>query len=252
MEPILIALLIGLLAGLASGAFGIGGATLTAPLMRVFLEAPGHVAVGTPLPLVIPMALSGLYVFHQKKALNLNVIFTAGIVGSIFSIFGAYFTDSFTGSQMMLFIALLMLLSAVLLFSKVDPKSGRTKSDDFIRIGSIGGLAGFISGFLGVGGGGFLVPLFMVVLGLRIHEAIACSLGTILIYSIPGSVTHFMLNHIDMTYLVPLLVFGVIGAQLGSRYVVKQDSRKTKTFMAIFYVILALILVLNEHIIPGI
>ncbi|MFH1393362.1 MAG: sulfite exporter TauE/SafE family protein [Candidatus Micrarchaeota archaeon] len=250
MEPMLIALIIGLIAGVASGAFGIGGAVITAPLLRVLLDSSGHVAVGTTLPMVIPVALSGLYVFSKKNPLNWRVIFIVGLVGSIFSILGAYFTNSFTGTQLMFFIALLLLISALLIFSRV-PRPLKSYRKDILRIGSIGALAGFVSGFLGVGGGGFLVPLFMIVLGLSIHEAIACSLGSILIYAIPGSITHFMLNHVDIDILIPILIFGVIGAQIGSRFVSGQDEDRTKTLIAGFYVLLGLILLANEHLLPG-
>ncbi|HID72630.1 TPA: sulfite exporter TauE/SafE family protein [Candidatus Micrarchaeota archaeon] len=249
MEPILIALIIGLLAGIASGAFGIGGAAVTAPLMRILLDSPGHVAVGTPLPLVIPMALSGLYVFHKMGAIRMKVILTAGIVGSIFSVLGAFLTMRFSGSEMMLFIAMILFLSSLLLFSKL-PRPSKKMESDIPRMASIGALCGFVSGFLGIGGGGFLVPLFMLLLGLSVHEAIACSLGTIILYAIPGSVTHLMLNHIDVGYLLPILVFGVIGAQLGSRFVMNQDAKKTKLVLAAFYLLLGLILVLNESFVP--
>ncbi len=246
MDPIIIALLIGLLSGLASGAFGIGGAVVTAPLLRVLMDAPGHVVVGTPLALVIPMTISGLYVFHKKKMLRYDVIFSAGMAGAIFSVFGAFFTNSFSGSELMIFISIILFVSALLLYSKVLGPSKKPKKDFLPRSAAVGILVGFVSGFLGIGGGTFLTPLFILLLGLSIHEAIAASLGAILIYAIPGTVTHLMLNHIEIGYLLPLFIFSVIGAQIGSRFVVNQKPSRMKKVLASFYVGLGILLISYE------
>jgi hypothetical protein len=247
MDPFLIALLIGLLSGLASGAFGIGGAVITAPLLRVLLDAPGHVVVGTPLALVIPMTISSLYVFHKKNMLKWNVILSAGMSGAIFSIVGAFFTTSFTGAELMMFIAIILFMSALLLYSKIPGPSKRPKKDFLARSAAVGILVGFISGFLGIGGGTFLTPLFVLLLGLTIHEAIACSLGAIFVYAIPGTVTHLLLNHIEMSILVPLFIFSVVGAQLGSRFVVDQKPSKMKKILAGFYIGLGILLIAHEY-----
>jgi hypothetical protein len=47
---------------------------------------------------------------------------------------------------------------------------------------------GFLSGFLGIGGGSVMVPLFVILLGMDMYEAVGTSLLTIVIYAIPGSI----------------------------------------------------------------
>ena len=51
--------LIGLLAGLASGCFGIGGGALVVPALTLLCGVPYHVAVGTSLALIIPITFAG-------------------------------------------------------------------------------------------------------------------------------------------------------------------------------------------------
>jgi uncharacterized membrane protein YfcA len=46
----LLAAAIGWVSGVLSGAFGLGGGILTTPAIRLLLDAPALVAVGTPLP----------------------------------------------------------------------------------------------------------------------------------------------------------------------------------------------------------
>ena len=59
MQTQLTTLAIGFVSGLFSGAFGIGGGIVTTPAIRLILGAPALVAVGTPLPVILPSAITG-------------------------------------------------------------------------------------------------------------------------------------------------------------------------------------------------
>lgn len=51
--------LIGLAGGLVSGLFGVGGGVLFVPLMVIFLGMDLHLAIGTSLVAIVPIALVG-------------------------------------------------------------------------------------------------------------------------------------------------------------------------------------------------
>src|SRR5688572_14969949 len=55
----------GFVAGIVSGAFGVGGAILTTPAVHVVLGAERIVAVGTPLPVIFPTTLSGMQAYRR-------------------------------------------------------------------------------------------------------------------------------------------------------------------------------------------
>jgi hypothetical protein len=93
--------LIGLAAGILAGMFGIGGAVLTTPAMRCLLGVPGLIALGTPLPIVIPTAISGGLVFYKKKKLKLRIALICGASGSFSTLVGAWVTDLLGGELMM-------------------------------------------------------------------------------------------------------------------------------------------------------
>lgn len=57
----LIAAIIGLVGGMASGLFGIGGGIVMVPAMTYFLQTNIKVAIGTSLIVIIPTALTGSY-----------------------------------------------------------------------------------------------------------------------------------------------------------------------------------------------
>ena len=57
---------IGLVAGVLSGMFGIGGALVTTPAIRLLLGRPELIAVGTPLPVIIPTAVAGALAYARR------------------------------------------------------------------------------------------------------------------------------------------------------------------------------------------
>lgn len=61
----------------------------------------------------------------------------------------------------------------------------------------IGLIAGLASGYVGVGGGFIMVPLFISLLGIMMRQASGTSLVAVTILAIPGVVEQGLLGHID-------------------------------------------------------
>ena len=74
----LIAAIIGLVGGVASGLFGIGGGIVMVPAMVYFLGMNIKTAVGTSLAVIIPTAISGSYKHYQLG--NIDWRFAAALV----------------------------------------------------------------------------------------------------------------------------------------------------------------------------
>jgi uncharacterized membrane protein YfcA len=85
MEPLFLA--IGLVAGVLSGLFGIGGGILIIPALIFFAKFPTKLALGTSLgALLLPVGLLGAYTYY--KAGNLDIRASLLIAMGLF--FGAW------------------------------------------------------------------------------------------------------------------------------------------------------------------
>ncbi len=62
--------LIGLVGGVASGLFGVGGGIIMVPGMALLLKTDFKVAVGTSLAVIVPTALTGVLKHHQLKQVD--------------------------------------------------------------------------------------------------------------------------------------------------------------------------------------
>ncbi|MGH7531507.1 MAG: TSUP family transporter [Gemmatimonadales bacterium] len=96
MTWVLVALL-GVLAGLVSGLFGVGGAIVIVPGLVLLAQLPQHTAHGTSLAaLAIPVGfIVGTLEYHRRGQVNLAfaVVIALGLV------IGAYFGSRLAGSM---------------------------------------------------------------------------------------------------------------------------------------------------------
>ncbi len=79
-------LLVGILAGVMSGLFGIGGGIVIVPLFVFLLGYSQHKAQGTSLAaLLLPVGLLGVLEYHKEQNVNLQ----AGLIAAIGLFLGA-------------------------------------------------------------------------------------------------------------------------------------------------------------------
>jgi uncharacterized membrane protein YfcA len=81
---------VGLISGVASGAFGVGGGVITVPAMVLLLSLGQQTAQGTSLLAIVPTALSGALSHHRLGALRQRIIVLVGIAGMTASLLGSY------------------------------------------------------------------------------------------------------------------------------------------------------------------
>jgi uncharacterized membrane protein YfcA len=76
MIELLMVLTLGLVAGVLSGFFGVGGGVLIVPTLVVLLAMPMHAAIGTSLAALLPpVGILGAYQYYKTG--NVNVGFAA-------------------------------------------------------------------------------------------------------------------------------------------------------------------------------
>jgi hypothetical protein len=237
---------IGLVTGVLSGSFGIGGATITTPFMRGLLGTSGHIALGTPLPIIVPTAASGALVYHKKKMVKHRIALACALPASVAAFLAATATKYFRGEVLMLITSAYIVVIAVKFALKAKPRKRTALRESAALAGVVGLLAGGLSGFLGVGGGIVLVPALTLSLGFTLHDAIGTSLLAMTIYSLPGSAAHFLLGHVDVGLLVPIALGSISGAQIGARFSAGTKERRLRFMFSGFLFLIAFALAVSE------
>ena len=255
---------VGLVTGVLSASFGVGGAVLSTPGIRL-LGASAFVAVGTTLPSVLPSAISGTARYVRDDLIDWHVVAWTAPVGVVSAVLGSLASHAVPGDGHWL-----MVLTAVFLgltawrvrpraaVARTEPRVAERDAAVADALGpalapgtaygtaspwacvAVGGAAGGLSGLLGVGGGIVMVPGFTEVLGMPIKRAIATSLVCVGVFAIPGSITHAMLGDIDWRFALLLAVGVVPGARLGAVMAIRADDRRLQSAVAIFLGALAI------------
>ena len=110
----------------------------------------------------------------------------------------------------------------------------------------IGLIAGLASGYVGVGGGFIMVPLFISLLGIMMSQASGTSLVAVTILAIPGVVEQGLLGHIDYIAGIAMAVGSIPGAVIGASLIRKVPERKLRFVFGAFLLISAVVLLFNE------
>jgi uncharacterized membrane protein YfcA len=234
----LAAVAIGLGTGVLSGIFGVGGGVVSTPAIRVLLEVSPLIALGTPLPVTLPAAISGGLRYSRSGLVDLRVALWAALAGIPCSVVGAASTYFMSGEVMMLLTALVVAAVGIDFASGArGRRMARVAQGAEAAVAArwrwlcVGALVGFVSGFLGIGGGVLAVPIFLAWLHMPIKKAFGTSLILVALIALPGSLVHLALGHVDLP-LAGLLTLGVVpGAWLGAGLAARlSDSRLIRAF----------------------
>jgi len=244
---------LGVLTGLLSGAFGVGGAIISTPGIRL-LGASAYVAVGSTLPSIIPGAAAGTLRYRREGLVDWRILAIAAPGGVVGAIGGSLLSHSVPGDGhwLMVLTAILLGVTALRMARSAgdadetgQARAGTGRGNPLV-IAAIGLGAGLLSGLLGLGGGLVLIPGFSEVLGLRLKSAIATSLACVGVLAVPGTLTHAALGDIDWRLALLLTAGAIPGARLGATLAIAASTRRLRLVVAVGMGLVALIYAANE------
>ncbi|WP_455276557.1 sulfite exporter TauE/SafE family protein [[Eubacterium] cellulosolvens] len=237
---ILIYLCIGLIAGLMSGLFGIGGGSIRIPLLN-FAGLPLITSFGINL-FIIPFS-SSIGAITLRKNIDRKIAAYVIIGGTLGSVTGAFLVGLISS----LYLAILFVVTAIItilamnmyrIMPALSEKIHPNKSN-FIGIPF---LLNLITGMRG-GSGGSLFPPFLRVMKLDIHKAIATSLFVTIFTAIFAIIVYWQRGNIVWLPALLVLVGSMVGARTGSRISLKTKPKWLEIGLSILIIILAFLIV---------
>ncbi|MDA9189023.1 sulfite exporter TauE/SafE family protein [Candidatus Pelagibacter sp.] len=177
--------------------------------------------------------------FNYMRAGNLNFeLLTPYLIGSIpLAFIGGSLPVDKRFFEILLFVVLLIAGCLLLLnFKSYDDKEERYKNIPYFMSITIGGILGFISGIVGIGGGIFLSPILFLLKVARPKHIVTATSLFILINSIFGIIGQLTKNSIliEVQNYFYLLIVVLIGGQIGNYLNLKIfTSRSLALFTAV-------------------
>lgn len=249
-------LALGIGAGFLSGLLGAGGGLVVVPGL-VFLfhwekmnhTVSMHLAVGTSLATMIPVALRSL-LSHMRYKVPFFPIYKQMAPALIVGVMAGGILAHFMHSRMLeIIFGLFVLVMAGTLLHKDKKATERHLPGKLVML-LAGGFVGVQSGLLGVAGSAFSVP-FLTNRGVNMHVAVVVSVAIAMTVSVIGTIT-FMLSGLDVAGLpawctgfvywpawIGLAIGGVFIAPLGAKISHHISAEKLKICFGLFLLVIA-------------
>jgi uncharacterized membrane protein YfcA len=243
----------GIVVGFAGGLLGVGGCFIMVPVQFWVLTSMGLdagtailVAFGTNLAVVLPTAMSGAYGHNKKGAVVWKAAVTMGAAGFFGALFGGYLATLVPGQYLTTLFGLAIFLSAIRMLTAKPPAVEKEPVDDVVTYLLWGIPLGILSGIIGIGGGVILIPVMVLVLHFRMHNAVGTSTALMIFTALGGAVSYiingwgvaglppYSLGYVNVVQWALLASTSIVMAQVGVRVAHRLPAKQLKlVFIAV-------------------
>ncbi len=248
--------IVGVLLGLMGG----GGSVLSLPILIYIFSVDPVLATAYSLFIVGATSIVGTALKYSNEMVDIK----SGILFGIPSIVSVFITrawivpsipdiiiqfESLIITKRLLILgifALLVVLTALgMIFKKNMPIKPNLKQLNPILI--VSGLAvGFLTGFVGIGGGFLILPVLVFTAGIPFKSAIGTSLFIISLKSLIGFTGDLINFQIDWYFLISITILSIFGIIIGNAASKSLDGLKLKRSFGWFILIIGCSVLVGE------
>jgi uncharacterized membrane protein YfcA len=255
LAHIIILLVTGVAVGFAGGLLGVGGCFIMTPIQYMLFTNMGippdlaiKLAFGTNLLVVLPTAASGAWRHSLKGAVRWRVAFIMGGIGLACAFGGATLATHLPGTTLKIAFGAVVLLSAIRMLTAREPEiEAEPRENPWLWVAWAIPI-GIVTGIIGIGGGVLMIPVLVLALRFRMHNAVATSLA-VMIFTSAGGVIGYIINgqgvsglpaysigYVNLVSWLLLAVTSVGMAQVGAITAHKLPARQLRyIFIAVMF-----------------
>ncbi len=283
---VLIPVGLGLVVGLLSGLFGVGGGFLMTPLL-IMLGIPSTVAAATDSNQIVAASTSGTYAHWKVGNVDFKMglyLLIGGFIGGLFGVQAIKILKATGNADFVIKMTYVLMLGIVGTYMfieslssmrknkteeiKTEKESGMTRflkslpfQTRFEKSGVthsilvpvlFGGFVGILAAIMGVGGGFLMVPVMVYILRMPMHVVVGTSLFQILFNCIEVTFLQAYTNHtVDFILAVLLLLGSTIGAQIGAVFGRKLKGEQLKVILAVIVLVVTVKIIFELTLTPS-
>lgn len=232
---------VGLLAGLLSGLFGVGGGTVIVPLLVLILGFDQRLAAGTSLAAIVPTATVGVisYAVHDSVAWIPALILAVGAVGG--AQLGTWLLPRLPLMVLRWAFVGFLVVVIVSLFIVIPSRDAELPLTPLTIGGLIllGIITGTLAGLLGVGGGIIVVPALMLLFGTSDLIAKGTSLLMMIPTAVSGTIGNIRRRNVDLVAAALVGAAACTTTALGAWIATLVDPLTGNVLFAVFLTVIA-------------
>ena len=232
---------VGLLAGLLSGLFGVGGGTVIVPLLVLILSFDQRLAAGTSLAAIVPTAAIGVisYAVHGSVAWIPALLLAAGAV--VGAQIGTWMLPRLSLTVLRWGFVGFLVAVIVSLFVVIPSREAELALTwlSGIALVTVGVATGILSGLIGVGGGIVVVPALMLLFGTSDLVAKGTSLLMMIPTAVSGTIGNLRRHNVDLAAAALVGVAACTTTALGAWIATLVDPFVGNMLFAAYLVVIA-------------
>ena len=116
IAEILVAVCVGLVGGIASGLFGVGGGAIFVPAMVILLGEEQHTAQGVSLAVIVLTALAGSWVNVRHENVEIKVFAAVTPIAVVAVLAGSYVANLLSGETLQRIFGVAIVLVSIRMF----------------------------------------------------------------------------------------------------------------------------------------
>lgn len=257
------------MAGFIGSLSGLGGGIVIIPLLTIVLNVDIHYAIGAALVSVIATSSGSAAAYVREGITNMRLGIFLEIATTLGAVGGALISTAAPSSFIAVLFGLTLIFSAINSLRKksehiVMESSPLAKKFDLpgtypgidgqpIHYGiknvaggfSMMGLAGMLSGMLGIGSGAFKVIAMDNIMRIPFKVSTTTSNFMMGVTAVASSVIYIQKGYIQPGICMPVVIGVLLGALTGARVLIKANPKKLRMFFACVIILLALNMIYN-------
>jgi len=256
----LVGIAAGIIVSFILGFFGAGSAVVGLPIILLFSNLNGHIALGTNVAGVSMIAfLVLIYRFTRKDLLILEAtVFT--IPGLIGNFCGIRIGLLFPGHKLLFLLGfVLFLIAGWLFFQGVRGEKNLIKNNNhpnyeeknsnskkrLILIGITAFVIGITAGFFAISGGFMIVPALMLIGKLELTQAAGTAIMPIVAFTGLAGTEYWVTGSVDVSLSFTMLLPGIGGGIAGIWLAKRLPKKNMQISFAIFLVMIGIYMILR-------
>ncbi|MFT3903097.1 MAG: sulfite exporter TauE/SafE family protein [Niabella sp.] len=257
-----------LCAGFVGSLTGLGGGVIIIPLLSIGLGVDIHYAIGTALVSVIATSTGSAAAYVREGVTNMRLGMLLEIATTLGAIIGALLAAYFNPNIIAVIFGVVLIYSALNTFRKkhehvlktsskmalalklngeYPAKQGMVKYGVKNVVGGFGmmGLAGILSGLLGIGSGALKVLAMDNIMKVPFKVSTTTSNFIMGVTAIASAIIYLQRGYIVPDLALPVVIGVLCGSMLGAKVLLNTNPVKLRVFFAIVILALALNMMYN-------
>jgi len=247
--------LVGGFSGLITGLTGASGVMVVVPLISILFRFPIHEAIGTSLvvDVLTSMVISVTYFKNDNIAIKpaVWVVVSAVLMAQV----GARFSDKVPERGLDSGFAISLIVFALIVWSigiRRNRQSVTDNNQSDIKItvwrsvlsAILAGGTGFLTGFMGAGGGILILTILLLVNKFPMHKALGTSILIMALTALSGVIGHATLGNVNLEMGITLAISAALSGILCARFANKINERSLSRLMGAVYMSLGIVMMI--------